>query len=290
MTDASVPVAVAADASEPVAVALEEASALLVWVGRLESPSDVAPEGAAPSLGTLVDADASAEEEPDTPVGSAEFVASVPDGAAAVPVAESELALALSEAVLEGDAESVAEVPAESMAVAPAESVAVAPAESVAVAPAELSVGADAPELDTPHVAPPFSLGDAVAVEPAGSSDDVAVGATTELSEELEVAVMAMASDVVLAASEPSEDDAVAGPLDPSADAEVDPVAAAESVLLASVGSDAELSIVELGEAEPSLDPPTTAVGAGVIVAVMSAKSSEAEGTTEEQSTWWYVS
>lgn len=274
MTDASVPVAVAADASEPVAVALEEASALLVWVGRLESPSDVAPEGAAPSLGTLVDADASAEEEPDTPVGSAEFVASVPDGAAAVPVAESELALALSEAVLEGDAESVAEVPAE----------------SVAVAPAELSVGADAPELDTPHVAPPFSLGDAVAVEPAGSSDDVAVGATTELSEELEVAVMAMASDVVLAASEPSEDDAVAGPLDPSADAEVDPVAAAESVLLASVGSDAELSIVELGEAEPSLDPPTTAVGAGVIVAVMSAKSSEAEGTTEEQSTWWYVS
>lgn len=274
MTDASVPVAVAADASEPVAVALEEASALLVWVGRLESPSDVAPEGAAPSLGTLVDADASAEEEPDTPVSSAEFVASVPDGAAAVPVAESELALALSEAVLEGDAESVAEVPAE----------------SVAVAPAELSVGADAPELDTPHVAPPFSLGDAVAVEPAGSSDDVAVGATTELSEELEVAVMAMASDVVLAASEPSEDDAVAGPLDPSADAEVDPVAAAESVLLASVGSDAELSIVELGEAEPSLDPPTTAVGAGVIVAVMSAKSSEAEGTTEEQSTWWYVS
>lgn len=268
VTDVSVAVAVAADASAPVGVGFEEASALLVWVGRPESPDEVVPEGAAPSLGTLVDVDTSAEEEP--PVGPAGSVASVPDGTAAVPEVGSELALALSEEAVPEEAD----------------------AESVAEAPAGLSVGAntaEVPELGTPHIALPFSLDDAVAVAPAGSPDDIPVGADPAgLSEAPEVAVVAVASDVVLAAPEPSGADGVAEPLDPSLSAEEDPTAAAESVLLASrlpVGSDEEPSIVKLDEASVELSPgpATMAVGAGVIVAVMSAKSCEAEGTTEER-------
>lgn len=58
--------------------------------------------------------------------------------------------------------------------------------------------------------------------------------------------------------------------------------AAAETVLLASgppVDNGEELSVVE--PPEPSLDPPASVTeAAGVIVAVMSAKSCEAEGTT----------
>lgn len=129
---------------------------------------------------------------------------------------------------------------------------AVADAEAVAETLAGLSVGADTPEgseLGTPHVAPSLALGDAGAVAPAGCSDDVPVG--TE-------------------------------PVDPSETEVAETAAAAESVLPASgppVGCTEELSVA--GSAEFSFDPRAPVVdGADVIVAVMSAKSCEAEGTT----------
>ena len=141
--------AVAVDASESVAVGLEELSALLVWIGRAGSPAEVAPEDTAPPSGVTVDVLAPVEEEPDTSVGLAGLAASVLDGTAVVPVAESESALALSDELV----------------------LVAADAESVAETLAGLSVGADTPEgseLGTPHVAPSLAPGDAGAVAPAG--------------------------------------------------------------------------------------------------------------------------
>lgn len=128
---------------------------------------------------------------------------------------------------------------------------AVADVEAVAETPAGLSIEADTPEgseLGTPHVAPSLALGDAGAVAPAGCSDDVPVGTPVDPSE-LEVAETAAAAESVLPASDPP------------------------------VGCTEELSVA--GSAEFSVEPRAPVVdGADVIVAVMSAKSCEAEGTT----------
>lgn len=247
-----------------------DASIEVALADSAEAPPEDEPSDEEP-LSAVIVGDASAVEElPGASVDAAGSVEPVLAGSAAVAVAE------FKPPVL-----APSEVPV-SAGVA---------AESVAVGPDELSVGAVAPEesaeLGRPQIPFPPSLGEAVADALAELFGDVPVGMELTEPSDDDVAVAEAFGDpsedpeVTVALVEASE---VAVGL-PSTD-EADAVAA-ESVALEllppalSIGREEGLSVDELDAASVGA-PLSPTVGVAVKVAVMSAKSCEAEGIIVE--------